>query len=182
MKLLYIIGVPGSGKTTAIRRITKHLKGEVRYAPYISWTHYNDEVCQIGYDRDTFGGTDALGMASQKRVIEWLENCEYEYVLAEGDRLANAKFFDWCKSQGIDLTVMCIDVSDKLAEKRRSKRNSGIGKQQNEQWLKTRRTKVENLKAKYVKPKHLIDGNQKPDAIANAILKHPVAKRVFKSS
>jgi len=110
-------------------------------------THYSDDVCQLGYDRETFGGTDALGMAAQKHVLDWLEHrCEYKYIIAEGDRLANGKFFDAVREMGVDLTVAVLLVSQKRLDSRRRKRNAALGKEQDERWLKTRATKVQNLR------------------------------------
>lgn len=146
-QMLYIIGEPGVGKTTLVKRITKNVPHEVRKVPYVSWTHYSDKVCQLGHDRGVFGGTDALGMAAQKHVLEWLEKCKYRYVLAEGDRLANRKFFAALLEAGWELTVVVLQLEQAELDRRRDVRNARIGKAQDDRWLKTRATKVRNLTA-----------------------------------
>lgn len=180
MKLLYIIGVPGSGKTTLVKKLTKEVPSEVKTAPYVSWTEYSPECCQLGYDRGTFGGTDALGMAAQKHVQNWLLTCEYKYVLAEGDRLANGKFFQFCRENDIDITIVCIDVAEKTSQERREKRNAAIGKQQNEQWLKTRHTKVDNIKSEFISKENIINGNLPIKDVAKSMLKYRVVKEIRK--
>jgi hypothetical protein len=115
--------------------------------PYVSWTEYSKDVAQLGQDREQFGGTDALGMAAQKHVIEWMSSCPYKYVVAEGDRLANRKFFAAMLEQGHELHVIVLAPPQDVLERRRHKRNKQFGRTQDERWLKTRRTKVANLTA-----------------------------------
>lgn len=147
LSLLYIIGVPGAGKTTVVRRIAPPGSGTQHQVPYVYYTEYTPGVIQLGWDRETFGGTDSLGMAAQKHVIAFLEEHRPRYVLAEGDRLANMKFFAAVQEMGYDLDVCCLEVSEDVLQARRAKRNAVIGKAQNENWLKTRMTKVANLKS-----------------------------------
>lgn len=144
MNMLYLLGEPGIGKTTLSRALFHGLNRVEKTLPYICWTEYHPKLCEIGRDRDTFGGTDALGMASQKKVIDWLESEPYPYVYAEGDRLANGKFFTWAQEFGVDLQIIHL-TGERVAAKRRKKRNEQIGKEQNESWIASRRTKIQNV-------------------------------------
>ena len=180
--MCYIIGEPGSGKTTLCRAITAGLRRKVKTVPYVSWTHFGGDICEIGHDRETFGGTDALGMAAQNHVLDWLINGEgkrYKYVLAEGDRLANGKFFDAVWAAGINLTVYALVPPAKVIEKRRRARNEAIGKQQDERWLKTRATKVANLTHHVVDPDNRL--SMRPDAVQEYLeSRDPVIRQFVK--
>lgn len=145
--LLYLIGEPASGKSTLMAALTKGLGGEVKTVPYVSWTEYDSKIAQIGKVREQFSGTDALGMAAQNHVIGWLADQPYKFLVAEGDRLANRKFFAAVMNQGHNLCVVVLQPPDDVLERRRKKRNKELGKEQDERWLKTRKTKVSNLVA-----------------------------------
>lgn len=176
--MLYLVGVPGSGKTTLARRLFRGVGGEVKKVPNVSWTEYSEDLCAIGHERETFGGTDALGMAAQNHVLAWLDSDEgsHRYVFAEGDRLANARFFEQVTEAGFDLTVVLLDMPPAVVERRRNKRNETIGKEQNETWLRGRETKVANIAHNWVDPDWRIRG--KVDDMVRLLEKHPVGKAV----
>lgn len=182
MKMLYIIGVPGIGKTTIVDRLLKGVEGDVNSVPYVSWTHYSYSCAQLGYRREHFGGTDALGMAAQKHVIalldEWRHNSRYRYILAEGDRLANKKFFEACIYMDINLTVAAL-VNDELAEKRREKRAAELGKEQNERWIGSRHTKVQNLIEEFVPEEWQLDPANQRETLRK-LAGHPVVRKIRK--
>lgn len=184
MNLLYIIGEPGAGKTTVVKRLTRSVPFEVRTVPYVSWTQYSTRLVQVGHDRGTFGGTDALGMASQKHVLGWLDyhlsEDSFKYVLAEGDRLANGKFFEAIHEMGIHFTVACIQAEPELLQERREKRNAEIGKAQDERWLKTRATKVRNLAERWVAPEWTLDASLPVPELARLLSRHPVGNQFVK--
>jgi GTPase SAR1 family protein len=178
--MCYIIGEPGSGKTTLCRELTSGLRRKVKTVPYVSWTHFGEQTMELGHDRETFGGTDALGMAAQKHVLEFLrsgEGADYRYILAEGDRLANGKFFDAVWGMGIDLNVYALLPPTKVIDRRRRARNAAIGKEQDERWLKTRATKVANLVHHAVDPDNRL--TQRPDEVLQHLITNdPVCKQL----
>src|SRR5687767_5517787 len=97
-RMLYLIGAPGAGKTTLMRNIVAPFKGIQHRKPF-SYIEYPDApvpMAQLGTDR----GTDGLVWDAQPAVMGWLLTCPYRVVLAEGDRLANDKFFAFVKQQG----------------------------------------------------------------------------------
>lgn len=181
-KLLYIIGAPGVGKTTVVRKLLRKVKGEYQREPYVYFTSYGNGCIQLGYDRENFGGTDTLGMAVQKHLQEWLLGCDYTHILAEGDRLANKKFFDWCLESGFTLKIVCLEVSDSVAQKRLDARNAKIGKTQNARWIKTRRSKIDNLKQQFGDHMVVLDGNRPVKEILNDLRKFAVVKAILRNA
>ncbi len=187
MKMLYLIGEPGVGKTTVVRRLVRQVPCQVMQWPYVAWTHYTNKLAQLGYDRDTFGGTDALGMAAQKHVLGWVgiggttAGPGYRLVLAEGDRLANDKFFQAVQELEVDLTVALLQAPREVLAERRAKRNREIGKSQDERWLRTRNTKVSNLAERWVDERWVLDATQPPQQIVNQLARqHPVAREFLR--
>lgn len=179
--MLYIIGEPGAGKTTLVRRLTRNVPFTVEKVPYITWTQYSPTVIQLGHDRGVFGGTDALGMAAQNHVLAWLKSTKSRFILAEGDRLANGKFFEAVQELGIVLTVACVTVPEDVLAARREERNKKIGKAQDERWLKTRATKVANLLAAgWVLPEWELLGTAPRAELVKVLAQHSVGQAIRK--
>lgn len=145
-RALYLIGVPGAGKSTVMSALTDGLdRWTMRTSLGMVYEELWDEEprwIELGQRREQFSGTDALSMSVQPAAEEFVRHCSYDVVLGEGDRLANHKFFDALKDAGFDLRVVLLDCPPELAAKRRAARGSN----QNETWLAGRETKVENLR------------------------------------
>jgi hypothetical protein len=69
--LIYIIGYPGSGKTTATALALGDDVVEVLDKPF-KRTRYHDGTVELGYRRPPFSGTDTLSLSAQPKVIKWL--------------------------------------------------------------------------------------------------------------
>lgn len=141
-RIVYFIGVPGSGKTTLMREVMAPFYGIQHAKPFahIEYQHPTERVVQVGKERGTFSGTDALSMGVQPKVVEWLKTCDYDTILAEGDRLATDSFFHAASEVG-GLMLFVLACSEATAQERRAARGSN----QNETWLKGRVTKVQRL-------------------------------------
>lgn len=145
MRLTYLIGEPGVGKTTLLNAFTEGLPGLAARRPFAR-TLYECGVVQLGEDRPVFGGTDTLSMSVQPKVLEWAEMPEYPDIVAEGDRLANGKFFQGMKDRGYDLCIIhCVASPDTLAARRLQRAAEHEMKPQDAIWLKGRETKVRKL-------------------------------------
>lgn len=145
MRLTYLIGEPGVGKTTLLAAITAELPGMQARRPFAR-TLYDCGVVQLGENRAVFGGTDTLSMSVQPKVLDWAQMPEYPDIVAEGDRLANAKFFTGMKDLGYDLCIVhCHASSDITAERRLMRASQHSIKPQDPVWLQGRQTKVKRL-------------------------------------
>lgn len=144
MKVVYLIGQPGAGKTTVTRAVTFGLIDDLHRVPFkhVDWSQPDGRAAwtELGWPRDEFGGTDTLGMHVQPLVLGWLEARE-GVVFGEGDRLGNASFFEAVRASQTGLTVVWLDTPDDVAAARRL----GRGSTQNEAWLRGRVTKVARL-------------------------------------
>jgi hypothetical protein len=149
VRLTYLIGEPGVGKTTLLNAITEGLPGMAVRRPFAR-TIYDCGVVQLGESHPVFGGTDKLSMSVQPKVVEWAAMPDYPDIVGEGDRLANAKFFQAMKDLGYDLCiVLCFAPSEVAAERRLMRAAQHTTKPQDAVWLQGRQTKIRNLASEW---------------------------------
>ena len=151
--LVYVVGYPGSGKTTAMQKAigmedVLEQDGLVQTVPFVH-TVYPSGIVELGRQRDTYGGTDSLALNAQPVVEKWLSEIDVPVVVAEGDRLANRKFFDAACEYNNELQeclsrYLCF-VHIKCPELTARKRAWERGSRFNESWLKGRISKVDSL-------------------------------------
>lgn len=150
MRLVYLIGEPGCGKSTAVREAFPDTAiFHVERKPFAHTFYRNAqglvEAIELGERRPPFSGTDCLSMSVQPKVMDWLLAARYEHslVIGEGDRLGNAKFLLAVNElENIDLTVVKVETPTAVVKLRRRMRDGGG---QNEAWVKGRQSKVEKL-------------------------------------
>lgn len=175
-RLLYVIGVPGSGKTTLVRQLVLGRRRRVLSKPF-AHTLYEDGLVQLGRDRLGHGGTDALSMNVQPSAVAALQTRAWQRVLAEGDRLANTAFFEAARDAGYGVDVVHLKVPPELAAQRRTER----GTDQSATWLAGRESKVRNLAERIALTPGMtlipLDGTEPPEALAYALRNHPVVRR-----
>lgn len=146
-RLIYLIGEPGSGKSTLMRAMTVGLDpintrdGVMPIVEHRNRTSGLIEVVEVGQRRDTFSGTDALSMGIMPRAVEWVRTTTHPLVVGEGDRLASPKFWDAARAAGFDVRIVEVSVDPDVAAARRWAR----GSRQSSTWLRGRRTRVANL-------------------------------------
>jgi hypothetical protein len=150
MKVLYVIGLPGSGKTSMVEAALEMtcMPPKPMLEEPVPHTRYDDWLWHIGKPRDAFGGTDTLSMGIQPTAIRWVGDIdgECDVLLGEGDRLANDGFFAACPN----LTIIYLDTPLWLARQRGADRAESLGrKPQDASWWKGRVTKVDNLIARH---------------------------------
>lgn len=140
MKLVYLIGIPGTGKSTVMKEFMRHFDWQQERVIDLLDTHVSGNVRVLGKyeDGETFSGTDRLSMAVAPKAIEWAETNPEEVVFGEGDRLNNKAFFESCKP---NLHIIHLTVSDEERQRRYAER----GSDQPEKFIQTCRTKCKNI-------------------------------------
>lgn len=164
--LLYIIGVPGSGKSTLVAELVKGRASWVESKPFVH-TLYEDGLIQLGREREGRSGTDALSMSAQPNVVAALETGMWPRVIGEGDRLTNGKFFEAAREAGYRVDVVLLDAPPDVAAFRRGER----GSTQSDSWLKGRETKIEGLRGM---ASLTLNAELPVTALARMLANHPV--------
>ena len=151
-QLIYLVGQPGSGKSTLMAKLTaqsdRHSIAPAEHYP-VAHDVLTDkktgavEAAEIGKRRELFSGTDALASSVIDKAAPWIASQPYPLVLAEGARLANKRFLEAALAGGYHVTLVLLDHAD--AEKWRAKRSKEIGKEQNAGWVKGRLSASRNL-------------------------------------
>lgn len=143
-KLIYVIGVPGAGKTTLVQAAMgqgTQLGGK----GVVPRVEYDDGWIQLGRVRPgSFSGTDALSLAIMESAVDFMA-VNRKNVIAEGDRLANHRFFRQAKTWYFPMRVVLLEIDEEVAEARRAAR-VGAGALQDEAWVKGQETKIHNLR------------------------------------
>lgn len=143
MNCTYVIGEPGAGKSTLVDHLTRAVPYEEAETPF-PHRRYDGGVLELGRRRHEFSGTDALSMSVQPEVSRFVEGVHPRLLLAEGDRLGNAKFFDHLLRLGYDLRIYVLEGPERAAMQRDLR-----GSKQDAKWLKGRQTKVAGLVRQY---------------------------------
>ena len=141
-KLIYIIGLPGTGKSTIMKDFMSTRSWSAERVTDLLDTHISDNIRVLGkYEEgETFSGTDRLSMAVAPKAIEWISTAPDEVIVGEGDRLNNKAFFEAAKTVG-ELHIIHLTVSDEERERRYKER----GSDQSDKFISTVRTKVKNI-------------------------------------
>jgi GTPase SAR1 family protein len=133
-------GEPASGKTTLLKRIRKNFPNLTPFKNGLVRGEYcpHNKVYFVGVFDDTmFEGTDKLSLSVQPSFIEFVNSTPDAKIVYEGDRLFNASLFEQLKS-----VIFILELSPSIHKARHSQR----GHEQNETFLKGRKTKIENTK------------------------------------
>ena len=154
MDTIYLIGQPGSGKTTITKEFQKDWAKINLYDKPFKYQEYEapklGKMYSLGWDREHFSGTDTLGNTVITQMPQFYKDANEEGadIYGEGDRLANATFFELARGYGM-LYLFYLNTDNATAQSRREARAAETGKTQNPSWAKGRATKHKNLAERY---------------------------------
>lgn len=145
-KIIALGGVPGSGKTTLMKRLIEQFDFEPHYSdvqlvPYLR----DDNLFLLGKyeDGEVFGGTDKMSMAVQPHALNFINSLDAAIIIYEGDRLFGTSFLEELMAAGHEVKIFILDVDKNLLADRYAARGSN----QNETWLAGRHSKVNNIRS-----------------------------------
>lgn len=173
MQILYLLGAPGSGKTTLMQRLLQGRDGTQIKQP-VQHIRYSEALCQLGALREMFGGTDALPLNVQPAAITWLSSQPYPYVIAEGARLGNPKFLTACRAFAT-VHVLYMNTPDALCHQRRVARGHTF----NAAFVKGASTRALNTARQFIQEgRWYLDGSLSPDEIYTTLHDHPFIQQM----
>ena len=179
---LYVVGVPGVGKSTLVGALTEGVP-YVQQSKPVAHAIYEPGVVELGKKREGFPGTDTLSMSAITLVDPWVreEWWPFDLLLGEGDRLAVDRFFEALEAGGWDLVIAHLWDDTGIAQKRRVERAEALGtKQQKDSWVRGRETKVEKLVERWKHRTVTIRASFDLDTQVACLLTSPVAERLYR--
>lgn len=148
MIVVAVIGVPGTGKSTLIRRWMRLRNWACETPVELLHSHVDgDGIRVLGkYEQDqVFCGTDRLSRAVQPKVVEYLSDNNDRVVVFEGERLTSVNFFRTAVELGHRLHIIELTTSSEELCERYVKRGSN----QSPSFIKGCATRIENVKAEF---------------------------------
>jgi ribose 1,5-bisphosphokinase PhnN len=146
-KLIAIIGPPGTGKTTLVRKLMERFEWVYDKPIDLVDSYVCGKIRLIGrYEEgELFAGTDRLSMAVQPKFLEYIKDNDDEVVIFEGDRLSSVTLFEEVSKHNYELKIFSLKVSDETLKKRYEQR----GSDQSEQFIRGRKTKVSKIEERF---------------------------------
>lgn len=149
-KLLAVIGMPGTGKSTLMKKFIGGISDFQPHEPVkLVSGHLSKEhnLFLIGKyaEGNAFPGTDVLSMAVQPAAIEYCKTCTTN-VIFEGDRLSSQTFLESALDNFDEVKIIYLVVSDAT----RTQRYADRGSEQSEVFLKGRTTKYAGINSNFL--------------------------------
>ena len=162
-ELVLVMGMPGAGKSTTVRRVIEGFVPEQLTEPLKHARFSGLNLVYLGVLRDKFPGTDGLAYAHQP-ILDFLEGIpDGHTVLAEGGRLTSANLLQKIHDMGFQLTIFEIAVDEDV---RRTRVDDRDGREFKEQFLKATAGAIAKVKAAF--PVTVLSGVSLEDLEINA--------------
>ena len=163
MTVLYLIGPPGVGKSTALATATGAW-GDLQPHQHPFAHGSAPEGILLGRPDPTFPGTDTLSMSVLPKVLAWLTTQSPDrLIVGEGDRLSTKKFFQGAHRAGHTVRVAALYAPWTTVQARALAR----GGTQDMAWVRGRWTKHLHLMETW--PVRMINANQRPGEVARLV-------------
>lgn len=141
--VLWLVGEPGVGKTTAARALLPHpmapLDGPLKITiagtgsmPWYAAGHYTGQA---------FDGADSVPISGIKPLLAWWATAQPGRMLFDGDKFSTKAALDLVRAAGARVRCAHLVASTTIVQARRAQRASG-GKLQNLAWVRGRATKA----------------------------------------
>lgn len=142
--VLWVVGAPGVGKTTAVRALLVPFERTIIKSP--KWTLAGPIAAAGHYTGETFDGADTVpynGAADCLAAWKNLLRKKAKLTVFDGDRFSNKASLEFFQNLHTKPLIVCayIKASGDTLQKRRDARGSN----QNATWLKGRATKAERF-------------------------------------
>lgn len=175
-ELLWLIGVPGVGKSSAWREATRDKVMKVNDKPIAHRLFPGGvELGSYAEKRGGFTGSDGLSMSVQPQALAFMAGIKEGVVCGEGDRLGNESFLIAAAGLRFNVHLVALLADPSTSAQRRAMR----GSKQNDTWLRGRTSKVSGL-LQYVAPEWRIQtGGMTIDEVASRLREHPVMQRLL---
>lgn len=136
MIVLFVVGAPGVGKTTAIREL---LPNPIM-VPKPKWTVSSDIVAAGHYNGNVFDGADTVPYNGVLEALQYWEICfsRKRLTIFDGDRFSHHSVKQWFDHRVDRLCAVYLFADDDTLAARRFKRGSN----QYPSWIKGRVTKA----------------------------------------